>query len=62
MIAAIARVPPAVERGTALYSDLGYILLAARARRLLRSGRAMRLANRASAAVMGGAAAAIAAK
>lgn len=42
--------------------DLGYILLAARTRRVLRSVRAMRFANRVSAAVMGGAAAAIAAR
>lgn len=42
--------------------DIGYIMLAARTRRLLRSARAMRLANRASAGVMGGAAAAIAAR
>jgi threonine/homoserine/homoserine lactone efflux protein len=39
--------------------DLTYIVLAARARRLFRSPRALRIANRASAAVMGGAAAAI---
>ena len=37
--------------------DLGYIVLAARARRLLRSPRALRLANRTSAALLGGAAA-----
>lgn len=42
--------------------DAGYILLAVRTRRLLTSARAMRLANRASAAVMGGAATAIAAR
>lgn len=42
--------------------DLGYILLAARARLLMRSPRAMRIANRISATVMGGAAAAIASK
>ncbi len=42
--------------------DFGYILLATRTRRLLMSARAVRLANRASATVMGGAAAAIAAK
>lgn len=42
--------------------DLGYILLAARTRRVLRSARAMRLANRVSAGVMGGAAAAIASR
>jgi threonine/homoserine/homoserine lactone efflux protein len=40
--------------------DLGYVALAARARRLLASPRAMRLANRGAAAAMGGAAAAIA--
>lgn len=40
--------------------DLGYVALAARARRLLASPRAMRLANRSAAAAMGGAAAAIA--
>jgi threonine/homoserine/homoserine lactone efflux protein len=39
--------------------DLAYIALAARARRLLTSPRALRIANRASATVMGGAAAAI---
>jgi threonine/homoserine/homoserine lactone efflux protein len=39
--------------------DIAYIVLAARARRLLRSPRALRIANRASAAVLGGAAAAI---
>jgi threonine/homoserine/homoserine lactone efflux protein len=39
--------------------DLAYIVLAARARRLLKSPRAIRIANRASATVMGGAAAAI---
>lgn len=40
--------------------DFAYVLLAARARKLLRSSRALRLANRASATAMGGAAAAIA--
>ena len=40
--------------------DLGYILLAARARVLLRSPRALRLANRTSAALLGGAAATLA--
>jgi threonine/homoserine/homoserine lactone efflux protein len=39
--------------------DVAYIVLAARARRLLRSPRALRIANRASAALLGGAAAAI---
>jgi threonine/homoserine/homoserine lactone efflux protein len=39
--------------------DLAYIVLAARARRLLTSPRALKIANRASATVMGGAAAAI---
>jgi threonine/homoserine/homoserine lactone efflux protein len=39
--------------------DVAYIVLAARARRLLRNPRALRIANRASAAVLGGAAAAI---
>jgi threonine/homoserine/homoserine lactone efflux protein len=39
--------------------DIAYIVLADRARRLLRSPRALRIANRASAAVLGGAAAAI---
>jgi threonine/homoserine/homoserine lactone efflux protein len=39
--------------------DLAYIALAARARRLLTSPRALKIANRASATVMGGAAAAI---
>jgi threonine/homoserine/homoserine lactone efflux protein len=36
--------------------DLGYIVLAARARRLLRSPRALRIANRTSATILGGAA------
>jgi threonine/homoserine/homoserine lactone efflux protein len=40
--------------------DLAYVVLAARARRLLRSPRALRLANRAGATAMGGAAASIA--
>ncbi len=40
--------------------DLGYILLAARARRLFRSPRALRIANRTSATILGGAAAALA--
>jgi threonine/homoserine/homoserine lactone efflux protein len=40
--------------------DLAYIALAARARRLLTSQRALRIANRASATVMGGAAATLA--
>ena len=40
--------------------DLGYIVLAARARRLLRSPRALRLANRTSATLLGGAAATLA--
>lgn len=40
--------------------DLGWALLAARARRLLRSRRAVRIANRTSASMMAGAAAAIA--
>jgi threonine/homoserine/homoserine lactone efflux protein len=42
--------------------DLAWALLAARGRRLLRSPRAVRLANRAGASAMAGAAAAIAAK
>jgi len=42
--------------------DLGWALAAARARRLLSNSRAVRVANRASAAVMAGAAAAIAAE
>ena len=42
--------------------DLAWALLAARARRLLRSPRAVRLVNRTSASVMAGAAVAIAAK
>jgi threonine/homoserine/homoserine lactone efflux protein len=42
--------------------DAAYIVLAARARRLLRSPRALRIANRASATVLGGAAATIAAQ
>lgn len=42
--------------------DLGWSLLAARARHLLRSARALRIANRTSASVMAGAAVAIAAK
>jgi threonine/homoserine/homoserine lactone efflux protein len=40
--------------------DLAYIVLAARARRVLRSPRALRLANRTSATVLGGAAATLA--
>lgn len=40
--------------------DLGWVVAAAQARRLLRSERAMRVANRVSAATMAGAAAAIA--
>ncbi|MCG8503261.1 MAG: LysE family translocator [Sphingomonadales bacterium] len=40
--------------------DFAYVLLAARTRKLLKSPRALRLANRASATAMGGAAAAIA--
>ena len=40
--------------------DLAYIVLAARARRLLRSPRALRIANRTSATVLGGAAATLA--
>ncbi len=40
--------------------DLTYILLAARARRLFRSPRALRFANRTSATILGGAAAALA--
>lgn len=40
--------------------DLGWVLLATRARSLLRSPRAMRIANRAGAGMMAGAAAAIA--
>ena len=42
--------------------DLAWALLATRARRLLRSPRAVRIANRTSASLMAGAAAAIAAK
>ncbi|WP_282607730.1 LysE family translocator [Pelagibius sp. Alg239-R121] len=42
--------------------DLGYIVLAGRARQLMKSPRAMRIANRVGATVMGGAAAAIASK
>jgi threonine/homoserine/homoserine lactone efflux protein len=40
--------------------DLSYVLLAARARRFIRSAKAMRLANRCSAVAMGGAAVAMA--
>ena len=40
--------------------DLAYIVLAARARQLLRSPRALRIANRTSAAILGGAAATLA--
>ncbi|MEP3115997.1 LysE family translocator [Nisaea sp.] len=40
--------------------DLGYVVMAAGARNLMRSPRAVRIANRASATVMGGAAVAIA--
>lgn len=42
--------------------DMGYIWLAARARRLFRSARAMRLANRTCAGIMGAAAGAIASR
>ena len=42
--------------------DLGWVLAAGGARKLLRSARAMRVANRASATMMAGAAAAIAAR
>ena len=42
--------------------DLGYIVLAGRARLLMKSPRAVRFANRISATLMGGAAAAIASK
>ena len=42
--------------------DLAYIVMAARARRLLRSPKAVRLANRTGALAMGGAAAAIASR
>ena len=42
--------------------DLAWIIAAAQARRLLKSARAMKIANRISAATMGGAAAAIAAR
>lgn len=42
--------------------DIAYIVLAARARRLLRSPRLLKIANRASAALLGGAAAAITAQ
>ena len=40
--------------------DLAYIVLAARARQLLKSPRALRIANRTSATILGGAAAALA--
>ncbi|MCB1469158.1 MAG: LysE family translocator [Rhizobiaceae bacterium] len=42
--------------------DLAWVLAASQARRLVRSPRAMRIANRLSAGIMGGAAAAIAAR
>jgi threonine/homoserine/homoserine lactone efflux protein len=42
--------------------DLSYVLLAARIRRLIRSAKAMRLANKCSAVAMGGAAVAMAAR
>ncbi|MCC0031493.1 MAG: LysE family translocator, partial [Brucellaceae bacterium] len=42
--------------------DLGWAFAAAQARRMLRSARSMRIANRASATAMAGAAAAIAAR
>ena len=42
--------------------DLAWVLAAAQARKLLKSTRAMRIANRISAATMAGAAAAIAAR
>lgn len=44
------------------FVDLSWVFLAAKARLLLRSGRAMRIANRTSAGLMAGAAAAIAAR
>ena len=40
--------------------DIAYIVLAARARRLFRNARALRIANRTSATLLGGAAAGIA--
>ena len=40
--------------------DLGYVLLAGRAREFIRSAKAMRLANKCSAVAMGGAAVAMA--
>jgi threonine/homoserine/homoserine lactone efflux protein len=43
-------------------TDITWIIAAARARLLLKSSRAMRIANRMSAAAMGGAAAAIASR
>ena len=42
--------------------DLAYVVAAARARMMLKSGRAMKIANRVSASVMGGAAVAIASR
>jgi threonine/homoserine/homoserine lactone efflux protein len=42
--------------------DLAWVLLASKARLFLRSSRAMKIANRTSAGLMAGAAAAIAAK
>lgn len=42
------------------FIDIGYILLAVRARRFIRSARAMKMANRCSALAMGGAAVAMA--
>jgi threonine/homoserine/homoserine lactone efflux protein len=52
----------AVTVATLAAADLLWIALAQRARAFLRTPRAVRLSNRLSAAVMGGAAAAIAAK
>ncbi|WP_334194939.1 LysE family translocator [Pararhodobacter sp.] len=52
----------AVTLAVLAVADLGWILLAQHARRLLRTPRVIRLSHRLSALVMGGAAAAIAAK
>ena len=48
--------------GRAVVIDLGWVLAAAQARKLLKSARAMRIANRISATTMAGAAAAIASR
>jgi threonine/homoserine/homoserine lactone efflux protein len=52
----------AVMAGVLIMIDLGWVLLAAQARRLMKSARAVRVVNRCGAGMMAGAAAAIAAR